>query len=950
MANLGDKIYVKGNVGIIAGIDTIAYLIEYYINTPDGNDKFIRQWYANEVVLNYFETNIERDAYFITNPTLLIEEALIFVNTLGAYKYTNSEWITVSDHSVGTIIVEDGISEILDARNSDIYVEKFASVDGRFENLEEIVQAKTDNIEFNTFKDSTVAVLANNTQQLNDNTQSIIGLSSDTPKGIYATFVALQTAYPAGTTGKFIVGELTAEKHWYVWLNAQWTDGGVYQGIGIANNSIKSESLEDYLYNNQIQILKNIASSTNTTDIDTKALTTYTQFISSKAFITRIIESPATVDGVVKLHGKFDTAVTIKVYILEKNVGTNQFRLVKSQSISVAIGENHIDTNLIIQAGQYVGIYSYSALYFGYITKNTYAYSGEIGSAYQDTTLSTTFDFAYYYTVSKSSKIDDINKYILHQQISKTVMKMLNGNVVKIVCFGDSITWGQASSGQVAIPYPVRLQEYLRSVFNNNNITVVNAGVSGNSSTMGLARYSADVVSKNPDCVIVMFGINDAKDNAPIDYVTYTSNIDSMLTQSIKNGYDVVVTNLTPTFYSDNASRPLWNDDTNRRIQKYGDICKELADKYNLCFIDVYNAVYDLLKTKQVKISDIYLGDFLHLLPIGYDLLASMISSYAFDSLSLVGDSAKDNILIPCSNSQYVRTDVPSNSTAYSYQDAYFYFGIKADGTTGTYVRFSFYNMKKDAKLYLVSPKDNNGGVATFTVNGASVVVDFNQSGVTIDNLILLSENLKLGYNFIELLNTNIVSGSAYFSQFKIVNNNVNLTTKFKRAIAYKTYKKVFEGKVEFENDVVASQNYMLFTNKIIDRIIGKTLKIKINGILNTGHGVSWLAQKNNTLEGVVNGYTLLVNGSTNILNLYTWDASNNPVLLASSVSSITPTNVNDFEIIQSDSNIIVNLNGVEVVNIAHTTKYVTGYFGLYHGSLATVNKSLLNDISYSVY
>lgn len=47
--------------------------------------------------------------------------------------------------------------------------------------------------------------------------------------GTYATLAALQTAYPSGTTGNFLV---EANGHWYYWDGA-WTDGGVYSGMKI---------------------------------------------------------------------------------------------------------------------------------------------------------------------------------------------------------------------------------------------------------------------------------------------------------------------------------------------------------------------------------------------------------------------------------------------------------------------------------------------------------------------------------------------------------------------------------------------------------------------------------------------------------------------------------------------------------------------------------------------
>lgn len=67
---------------------------------------------------------------------------------------------------------------------------------------------------------------------------------SGAPKGTYTDLASLQAAYPTGTEGVFLV---LANGHWYYWNSTvlAWTDGGVYQALGIADKSVKTTSLED---------------------------------------------------------------------------------------------------------------------------------------------------------------------------------------------------------------------------------------------------------------------------------------------------------------------------------------------------------------------------------------------------------------------------------------------------------------------------------------------------------------------------------------------------------------------------------------------------------------------------------------------------------------------------------------------------------------------------------
>ena len=69
-----------------------------------------------------------------------------------------------------------------------------------------------------------------------------------------------------------------------------------------------------------------------------------------------------------------------------------------------------------------------------------------------------------------------------------------------IVCLGDSLTEGYGASQQES--YPAFLQKKIA-------VTVINAGVSGDTASGGLARVNSDVLAKDPQMVIVLLGGND---------------------------------------------------------------------------------------------------------------------------------------------------------------------------------------------------------------------------------------------------------------------------------------------------------------------------------------------------------------------------------------------------------------------------------------------------------
>jgi lysophospholipase L1-like esterase len=71
-----------------------------------------------------------------------------------------------------------------------------------------------------------------------------------------------------------------------------------------------------------------------------------------------------------------------------------------------------------------------------------------------------------------------------------------------IVCFGDSLTVGMINGVGPNQPYTAHLQNMV-------TVDVINAGVSGDTTADALSRVEGDVLSHNPQIVIIQFGGND---------------------------------------------------------------------------------------------------------------------------------------------------------------------------------------------------------------------------------------------------------------------------------------------------------------------------------------------------------------------------------------------------------------------------------------------------------
>jgi lysophospholipase L1-like esterase len=90
---------------------------------------------------------------------------------------------------------------------------------------------------------------------------------------------------------------------------------------------------------------------------------------------------------------------------------------------------------------------------------------------------------------------------------------------VRIVCIGDSITGVYFHTGGLRA-YPEMLEIALQKIYPQAQVTVRNAGISGDTTKGALARLDRDVLTHKPHLVTVMFGMNDMANGRSISLST----------------------------------------------------------------------------------------------------------------------------------------------------------------------------------------------------------------------------------------------------------------------------------------------------------------------------------------------------------------------------------------------------------------------------------------------
>jgi acyl-CoA thioesterase-1 len=186
-----------------------------------------------------------------------------------------------------------------------------------------------------------------------------------------------------------------------------------------------------------------------------------------------------------------------------------------------------------------------------------------------------------------------------------------NDQGVTLVCLGNSLTAGYGATtpgvDDKSKSYPAYLQ-------NKINIPVINAGVSGNTTSQGLSRVNSDVLSKNPQIVIIELGANDLFQGVPI--TTTKDNLQKII-NIINNGNRKIY---IAKFFTETVARDMA---ANLGINNYA-IQTEIINQYN----NMYDTL--ALSNNVILINDIwdgvwgmYMSDDVHPNAAGYEIMAN---------------------------------------------------------------------------------------------------------------------------------------------------------------------------------------------------------------------------------------------------------------------------------------------------------------------------------------
>ncbi len=196
-------------------------------------------------------------------------------------------------------------------------------------------------------------------------------------------------------------------------------------------------------------------------------------------------------------------------------------------------------------------------------------------------------------------------------RLEKVMEKAKRGEVVTVAYLGGSITKGCAAVPQEINCYAYLATQWWKKMFPDAEINYVNAGIGATDSYLGVHRVAEDVLSKNPDLVVVEFSVNDYRNHNKESY-------ESLMRRILKYKTNPAVVSLCLTQFSEGG-----------QCIDYGVYHKAVADYYHIPVVSYGDAVRPGLEDGTIQWSQLGPSDDLtHPSNAGHKIISRCLSCF----------------------------------------------------------------------------------------------------------------------------------------------------------------------------------------------------------------------------------------------------------------------------------------------------------------------------------
>lgn len=176
--------------------------------------------------------------------------------------------------------------------------------------------------------------------------------------------------------------------------------------------------------------------------------------------------------------------------------------------------------------------------------------------------------------------------YAIRGGLPNFYRKLHDGKDVRIAYFGGSIT---AQNG-----WRVQSLDYFRKLFQNAEISQINAAIGGTGSDLGVFRLDADVLAHKPDLVFVEFAVNDAGARP----LNIRRSMEGIVRQIWKRFPE------TDICFVYTVTAASVNDFKNGKLPRSASVMEEIADHYAIPTVNMSYEVARLEKEGKLTMKD----------------------------------------------------------------------------------------------------------------------------------------------------------------------------------------------------------------------------------------------------------------------------------------------------------------------------------------------------------
>ena len=212
---------------------------------------------------------------------------------------------------------------------------------------------------------------------------------------------------------------------------------------------------------------------------------------------------------------------------------------------------------------------------------------------------------------SSQAQIADSTTY-LNDLKSEMKMEWPKNRTINIVFHGHSVPAGYFKTPQVNTieAYPNILLKKLKAIYPFAVINVIVTAIGGENSVQGAQRFEREVLTHQPDLILIDYGLNDRICGLEKAYAAWNQ----MIKQAKDKGIKVIL--LTPS-----PDQSVNNADADNELNKHADQIRKIAAETQIGLADSYQA-FSFLYTNKEQLSK-YMSQVNHPNELGHELIAN---------------------------------------------------------------------------------------------------------------------------------------------------------------------------------------------------------------------------------------------------------------------------------------------------------------------------------------